>query len=347
MWDVIRWTAAIMAFVARWVRWLFASIPVNQLDGIDYFEEPARAGVRARVPVVFEIGTKGGYSIFRTLAPGLERATGDASFDNAAYVQCNDPALIAALGSSERVRSTILQLFAGGTRIVSGDGRVLWIEGKRDQTIDDLHLLFELRTLLEAVELDGPSHLPHFGPRIAAVESVIWALAAYALGAFAESLITDGDLHVNPAAILLPGFLVALALSAFLFVLLYALLRRSPKGRSILSRQVGGVLVIVFLWAGVQLVSDLNRHLDSSNAVIIKRTIIRRESHPGRYGSHYWLYLSPGQSRSPVAVGSSLEVSEATFRGSFRSPDIELHLKSGWLGLPWYQSIVVGGVAGR
>jgi hypothetical protein len=48
-----------MAFIARWVRWLFVSTPVNELDGVEYFEEPTRAGVRARVPVIFEIGTSG------------------------------------------------------------------------------------------------------------------------------------------------------------------------------------------------------------------------------------------------------------------------------------------------
>ena len=71
MWDVIRWAAAIVAFIARWVRWLFASTPVNQLDGVEYFEEPTRAGVRARVPEIFEIRTKSGLSIIRSLAPGL------------------------------------------------------------------------------------------------------------------------------------------------------------------------------------------------------------------------------------------------------------------------------------
>jgi len=84
MWDVIRWGAAILAFSARWVRWLCSSTPVNELDGIEYFEEPARAGVRARVPVIFEIGTKDGSSIFRTFASGPERTTGDEPFDRQA-----------------------------------------------------------------------------------------------------------------------------------------------------------------------------------------------------------------------------------------------------------------------
>jgi hypothetical protein len=39
MWDVIRWGVGIIAFIARWVQWLFESTPVNQLNGIEYLEK--------------------------------------------------------------------------------------------------------------------------------------------------------------------------------------------------------------------------------------------------------------------------------------------------------------------
>jgi hypothetical protein len=127
----------------------------------------------------------------------------------------------------------------------------------------------------------------------------------------------------------------------------YALLRLSPRGRNVLKMTSGAsVFVIVLAWAGVQLVSDLNRHLDASASVAIQRTVTGRTRRARRYGTSYDLALSPEQAQSPVKIGTSLRVSEADYLRSFQHTDIVVHVKRGWLGFPWYESIEFGHASG-
>src|SRR5262245_11552875 len=117
MWDAIRWMAATIAFAARWLRWL-RSVPVNNVDGVEYLKEPTRVGVRAGVPVVFEVAPSASVSMFPA---GRQSDTGDEEFDRRASLRSDSEAFVAGLAADPSLRSTILQLVAGSNRVLYGE----------------------------------------------------------------------------------------------------------------------------------------------------------------------------------------------------------------------------------
>lgn len=363
MWIVIRMTLAVIGFVVRQLTRRRQRTVGGIFDGVEYFQrihgggkKPPHAvsiGMPLSSPTWIRFHAESRIDRFcKKLGIANEIATGDAAFDDHVYVTCDHPAVAAQLASSAELRAAIRAGLELGADAVSYDGTAVWIEGIPGPAIVDLH-----REVIAALhhasapltEVPRRWFADRFLWKALLVEGVVWSVLAYGVGAIVQLAVQKEDLHLHREDVVWAGLAVA-ALAFVALVLVIALwLRGSSRGHRLI---VEGAVVLAFGLpvASVQMVGDTNRALDDAPPTLVHRSAARCEVHAHRdrkgrksYSYHLYLAATPEQ---PVERGprppSTIEVTAALCDATYAGAPVELAIKPGRWGLPWYQHITVG-----
>lgn len=208
----------------------------------------------------------------------VEQQTGDANFDSRVYIRGDHPVMGRSLAGEPDARAAVQDLFNLGVRRIFSDGERLWIE-RPAPTATLNELLVSLSTLKECLLKISPADLARvndFIPwRIAAIEGLVWGVAAYAIMGVTTLL------HVEEISLDVPLFLAYSAATTLilgtgcLFAIILSV-RRSSWAK-IVWWEAGLVLAVAVPVASAALVADANRFLDqsplhSSEYRIVERT---------------------------------------------------------------------------
>lgn len=180
------------------------------------------------------------------------------------------------------------------------------------------------------------------------IEGVVWAMLGYAIGAFAEVVLHGEDVHLRPDDVLLTGLAVAAVALIALVGVTWLVLRGSSRGHRVLIESAV-VLALGLPVTSIQVVGDTNRQLDHGPAVTVTATVERCEVrvHRGKrnsksYTYHVWLDGHPNPDRFDLP--SQIKVVEDLCHAAAGARQLELTIKPGRWGLPWYQALSAGGV---
>ncbi|NJL27709.1 MAG: hypothetical protein HC897_07355 [Thermoanaerobaculia bacterium] len=139
------------------------------------------------------------------------------------------------------------------------------------------------------------------------------------------------------------GLLAACGFFAALFAAIVLWLRGSSRGHRILIESAI-VLVLGLPLAGTQLVSDLNQYVGTPERTVITREITgtRHETRRRKRRTEHYYYLDFAQvAESPFPVPRSLRVEEELYDSAAAGRTAQLHVASGWLGIPWIEKVEV------
>lgn len=361
MWIVVRLIFAAVGFVVRlWTpRW--RAKPEGELDGTPYFldlwEDKGRIkrfkiGMPLQSGIWLRLHPENRFDrLAKRLRLARECQTGDARFDQLAYVACDHPVAWAHLTGSAEARAAVVRAFDGGFRRISTDGRRLWLERETDHrpSSEDLATLAAVRAAWAPLERAQPGRLAHpFLWKALIVEGTIWGILGYAIGAFVESSVHDEDYHLHTEGVFGTGLLVALGLFVVLLALIVLWMRGSSRGHRLIVESAM-VLALGLPTTGIQLAGDANRALDRGASTSVTRSIEQcevREHQRKRtttYSYHLWLAPSPERASGPT-LPREIEVTQELCTAAAPGALVELEIGPGWLGHPWYRGIAIGGV---
>jgi len=353
MWITFRLLLALAAFLAKQVARLMGRSKAGEHNGIPYYQTiqkgknviyKFKVGAPLDSNVTFALTQETSFdAFFKGLGLSKEFQTHDPAFDKKVYIACDHPDFHRLLATHEKARRSIDPLIPRYDRVFL-DGKTLWLEKKGNHGPDpeDIRLLMEFRETILALGYRPSSFAsdPFFW-RALMVEGFTWSLAAYSFGGFLELPFHNEDYYPRSLDILVPG----LGASALLFTLLmgglFIFLRGSSKGHRILIESAV-LLVLSLPFCGVQAVSDLNRVLDSSEPILVSRTIsqVQRREHRTRRGGRsysYHFHLVPG----PGPVPDQVRVTSTLFRSGATGRIVDFRIGPGRLRIPWYRHIQV------
>ncbi len=288
---------------------------------------------------------------FKRVGVANELQTGDARFDDRVYLTCDHPAVTELVAASPALRGAVVAALDLGATAVRYDGATVWIDqlSGAEPTDEQLDALLRLQRASAPIE-----HTPRrwfadpFLWKALLIEGVVWALFGYAVGAFAEVVFHREDVHVHPGHVIATGLGVAAAALALLVGVTWLVLRGSSRGHRVLIESAV-VLTLGLPVASIQAVGDTNRALDDAPAVRLTAPIDRCEvrEHRGKrgrksYSYHLWLAGRPTPDRGDLP--SQIEVVRELCHAAEGRREVELVIKPGRWGLPWYQEISAGGV---
>jgi len=287
-----------------------------------------------------------------------EFQTGDAEFDQHIYLGADSPAIQQLLASNTESRQLILQLLVQQKfcRIWS-DGQTLWAKKKSPQPADpnDIAIVIQLATLFGAAATVSKITPPLFFWRYLVVESLTYSFFGYAAVVVLEQRFLHPDIHLAPYQVFYWGLVAALLLFCLLLLFTWLLLRGSSKAHLLLL-ETALLLALALPLCGIDAVSLLNRSFDTTRAEVFKSPVLTTElkhhhrTSRGRY-SFIGLLLQPTTTyhlqlkHPPTSFGqqssAEIEVSEELYRQAKAGSIVQLSIKPGWLGLPWFQRISV------
>lgn len=284
---------------------------------------------------------------FKSLGLATEIQSGDTEFDRRIYIACDHPIFADEIRADAEARRLIIKLFNSGVNRISFDGDFLRVRLPLDQTsnYEVAHQLTELQTALT----DMDSHRPSFWGdpyelRVFITEMIIWTFAGYSLSGGLELLMTDEDYYLNPLPVYLKGALLGLFLAGLLLLAVFNFFKGSSRGHRILLES-GIVLFLSLPLGGMNLYSDLNRNMDTSEPVYLEAPILRLEEqvHRRRRGGPrytYHMYLNNDQYKdSKLKLPSHIRIDRETYVAARTTDIAKIKVGRGWLGHPWYQEI--------
>ncbi|MBI3550124.1 MAG: hypothetical protein HY078_13890 [Elusimicrobia bacterium] len=306
-------------------------------------------GMRLTTPVVFRMHPERLWDrFFKALGFIDELQTGDEEFDRRVYVVCDHPLLAVTLMGSPDARAKIREAADMGFPIVYSDGNALWLrtDSKLKDGADEreLEVLADLTKSLRSLEAELTNQfVDPFLWRALVVESAVWSIAAYAIGAFIEVAFAYEDIHVAPTSLIFPGLILAGMLLSALVVAIPFVLGRSSRAHRVLV-ECGIILIVCGAPAGIQLASDVNRTLDTSESVVADRTVERKEKreHRGSRGGRWYSYhLHFADSEMPQGIprNFSVAVARSTYDSAREGGAVRFTIGRGWLRRPWYRAI--------
>lgn len=176
--------------------------------------------------------------------------------------------------------------------------------------------------------------------RGALVRSLTWPIGAYGCMGIVELFFDSTDLHADQESLFAFALLLTLVLAPAVIALAWKLAGPSGGGHRLFLGAVR-VLILSVPLASVQILSDVNRHLDTSPETVVTRTVVKKVTTAGKYGSHRRLYFSPSDASHRLKLPDSLEVGEANFLRAHEGGHVDIALGQGRLGFTWYRKVVV------
>ncbi|HEX4996651.1 MAG TPA: hypothetical protein VFY29_00390 [Terriglobia bacterium] len=270
-------------------------------------------------------------------AIGLSREfqTGDAGFDGRVYIESEDGAALAALRESAPLRRAILECFERGIERVRSDGRLLYVEARREHREEGLAVLGQTREVL----IESLARFPRGmadgwrSGRSRVVRASVWAMAAYAIGWLVSSI--DVTVHIDQSRLIRDGLLAGLLALAAWFLFSLAILRRSSRTHSVLKESALIAMLAVPIF-GIALVADMNRGLDFRQTTVYATVAKRAGTGAGKSGS-YTVELTDAS--TPLPISGAFRVSWDVFRATQDGATIPIVIGPGRLGVPWLRSI--------
>lgn len=361
MWLVIRLVLAVIGFAVRqWRRRSPPAVHGHHLGEAYYLREhrdkkrvtAVTIGMAAPSPTWVRMHVESRLDrFFKRIGAANELQTDDGAFDDRVYLTCDHPAVTELVAASPDLRAAVLAALDVGATAVRYDGQTVWLDQLPGEAATDA----QLDALLRVQRASAPiEHTPRrwfadpFLWKALLIEGVVWAMLGYAIGAFAEVLIHREDVHLHPDHVITVGLGVAAVAFLALVIVTWLVLRGSSRGHRVLVESAV-VLLLGLPVTSVQVVGDTNRAFDDAPAVTAIAAVERCEvrEHRGKrgrksYSYHVWL---DGQATSGgPALPRQIEVVHELCRAADWSHRIELLIKPGRWGLPWYQAMVAGDV---
>jgi len=368
MWIAFRLILAIVGFVIRQISRGKKRASDGQFEGIAYFQQVRQTkqrtkgftiGMERRSPTWLRMHAESSVDrFFKWLGVANEVQTGDAAFDDLVYVTCDHPYVQALLSEAPELRASIAQVFEEGYKRVVFNGSTVSIERDSDYRPQqrDFQLLKRIHAASARLEDEMPSRFGDpFLWKALLVESMIWSIAGYAIGAGVELFINKEDHHVSSMAVFKAGITVAAIAFVVLIALIVLGMRGSSRGHRVIVESAL-VLLIALPTSGIQIVGDTNRALDKAPPIVVTRTITQCEvrEHRGRrnrrtYSYHLWLGapavpVETGDlaERPPPTLPASIDISRELCNASPGDGTVELTIGPGRWDLPWYRQIRIG-----
>ncbi|MBA3452432.1 MAG: hypothetical protein H0T42_04970 [Deltaproteobacteria bacterium] len=359
MWIAFRLILAIIGFAIRQLSRGKQHATDGVFEGIGYFEKVLK---NKRRPVGFVIGMErrsptwlrchaesSADRFFKWLGVANEVQTGDASFDDLVYVTCDHPYIHALLIEAPELRAAIRAAFEEGYKRVMFNGATVAIEREADHEPlqRDFELLKRIHTASARLEDEVPSRLGDlFLWKALLVESLIWGVGGYAIGAAIELFVLDADVHVAHRQLIGVGLTLAVAAFVVLIALIVLSMRGSSRGHRVIVESAL-VLLIGLPSAAIQIVGDTNRALDDAPPTVVTRTASqcevrehRRRRNRRTYSYHLWIQPAPEQ--SPSVLPRSIEITRELCTAVAPGASVELTIGPGRWDLAWYRQIRVG-----
>lgn len=281
---------------------------------------------------------------FKQIGLAQEIQSGDRVFDQKIYIACDSLVFANKITNTPEVRSLMLELFEAGCRNIHSDGSYLAVAfyGDRTQEISLGERLAKIyKQIFDLNILTKRFPFEPFAIQAIVIESIIWFIAAYAIGEVVYLFTAREDVHLYPQQVLRHGLVFGLILAALLVSLIAVFMKGSSRGHRIIVESAI-VLVLSLPITGVGLVADQNVSFDKNPPVLISRQLYdkQRMAHRRRGGTTYTyhLYLRPSQSTEQISVPDSISVPRATFDQAQRGDTVQIEIGQGWLNHPWYKN---------
>lgn len=351
MWVVLRLVLALIGFVIRmpwWRRWI--GEPDGEYNGIPYWSRNKRSwlkfskydhkiGMALQAPTWIRMAYESDFDkLCKRIGIANEQSTGDAKFDEDVYVTCDHPFVGALLATSAELRAAVRAALSK-SYTVQYDGSFVWliddwIDKPRDPAPELVDAIRRASMPLQDSELPGRFR-DRFLAKAFVVEGLIWALATYAIGGYAELAVVGKEfVHASLFWFVLLGLGFAALLFAILVGIIVWWMRGSSRGHRVIAESVI-VLLLALPFAGVQIAGDTNRALDTS-APVVREGIARTcEEQPAKNGPIYRLHLQRVEPPVPGQVKVAKQICESVMRGT----PVRFTIGAGFWGLQWYRRI--------
>lgn len=360
MWLLIRIVLAVIGFGVR--QWRRRASPAvhDHHGGEPYFLREHRGkhrvtavtiGMAAASPTWVRMHAESRLDrFFKRIGVANELQTGDARFDERVYLTCDHPAVTELVAASPELRDAVVAALDLGAASIRYDGATVWLE----QLAGEAPTPAQLDALGRVQRASAPlAQTPKrwfadpFLWKALVVEGVVWAMVGYAIGALVEGMFEDQAVHVHKADVLVTGLAVAAGAFVVLVAATWRLMRGSSRGHRVLIESAV-LLTFGLSVTSVQVVSDTNRALDDGPAVTVVMPVDRCEVRRHRtkrgtsYSYHVWRSGRPTPDRFDLP--EELEVAASVCHAADAARRLELTIKPGRWGLPWYQRIAANGV---
>jgi hypothetical protein len=357
MWLAIRLLISIAVIFRRQIRAWFPRTPAGRIGGQPYFQvlqyksktkiiTDFAIGIHLPTSVRFHFKTENELDRFFTRV-GLseEFQTGDAAFDQKVYIACDHPAMHRMLQQDQRLRDLLVAAFGRGFSKIHSDGSLLWIgrSSASEPTGEDLSLLGDLHSAFSRLAKAPGNVVDPFIARVILIETLIWSIAAYAVGALLEPLFHTFA-HVDMMHLLTLGLLTGAGIMLGIGTVIFWLLRGSSQGHRVILES-GIILALSLPIAGPMLVSDLNRHWDRTTPELVTRKITGKTISKGsgkRKSTSYYLVCEGSGSIPGIPLPERMRVnSQLYYQARTEGSLLEAQVHRGALGLAWYDGLSV------
>jgi len=363
MWILFKLSIALVGFVIRWSRISFRK-PHGTIDGSPYFQVVVKTksgtvtdtmiGVPFSFPALFSFHIEDGQDAFwKKLGLSHEFQTGDQEFDGKIYIASDNSGLHQILEDVPEVRKSIVEVlgekgpFEKKCRL-RFDGSRLWYQTP-SQIADvegTVRNLIRLKTqLLSARDRVTAFWKDRFFLRCLAVESTIWALAAYSWGSFIDLTWHSEDQHLRVTRLILYSGFTAAAMIAILLGAVTTLIRGSSRAHRVILESKF-LLVFSVPLAAFSGFSDLNRSLDTGPSIVEKLQVqqVEERRHRRRRGGvyhTYHVYLVPqnGNDSEAVRDGRWIQITIDRYRAAVSGKQAVMEIGPGRLGVPWIREL--------
>lgn len=357
MWLILKVFAVVAGFICRWYakHLRLVGTELCEVNGIKFYlkvhkskygVESVSFGIPFHSRSLFKITPQSKWDhFFMRLGLANEVQTGDASFDRAFFIASDCSAFRHELRKDSSTRDLIEDAFGGNGKSISADGKTLWFHYKGDPRGDEalLNRCFNFHKWISTIDQKWPGGIgdPYLIKTIL-IEGIIWSIAGYSVVGFMEWALASEDLHLHPYQLMKYGVLFGLVASV-IFVLLVAFVMQGSSRAHRIVRESIIVLLLVFPFGGMHLISDLNTHLDRNESYLVEAQVLdmRVQEHRGRRGRRsysYHMQINPKAEPQGLALPRSIRVSNSDYQRFKSGQTIEIQIGPGYFKSPWYKS---------
>jgi hypothetical protein len=228
-----------------------------------------------------------------------------------------------------------------GVRNLQSDGQYLWLEKniQRNANETELKPLNALATVLAPLCQISETQRDPFFWRFLCVETFSWSLVGFAAAALIEYLWSDQDYYIDTMALFGVGTLVGALLFSALMVLISLVLRGSARGQLII-RESFLLLLLALPVSGMQIISDINRKFDQTQDLRFTVVVaeVQRSARKKWSGRQHYMILTERPQVKGQPIPRKLKIPQSLYQKIKPGQSVQLIVKPGFLGLPWYNA---------